>query len=438
MNHLVKTPHVFRLVVSRWKMANLMMVVPSPVSTFILRPLNRSISLSSTRTHQSSASSVTPPVIPPLDLKPEFRGPTFLTTPTSLNSRGLLDIGAHDDDSVSDRRASFVTAQTGPGRESRYSLGQEEVFVDAEEGFRRDSNGTIHAFDSRLLEDTADTPPTPHPPPIPQNGSKPVKPPIPARTTIHPRSASRTSSSPPSYNYPPGPHNSDNLLQPNPYPHPHRATPSPLHPSRSGVSAPSLQDLGTSFSTSSSFVDRRFAPSSLYLPSASERESARKASSKWTLPERTDTIQVLFWLGFIAPWCWLIGGWLVPAKPPSRAYGSGSVYGHGYHHGLSGGGSNLLPLWTNTSKSMHSFDTMKMYHGYPFVAPSALSLTPPPPPYQSQRAAVVLTPKPIGLGRGTKNPWVRRCRIAAVTSGVLIVIAFIVALVVAATTSHNV
>ncbi|KAG8216022.1 hypothetical protein J3R82DRAFT_8015 [Butyriboletus roseoflavus] len=410
--------------------------LPSPVSTFILRPLNRSISLSSTRTHQSSVSSVTPPVIPPLDLKPEFRGPTFLTTPTSLNSRGLLDTGAHDDDSVSDRRASFVTAQTGPGRESKYSFGQEEVFVDAEDGFRRDSNGTIHAFDSRLLEDIADTPPTPNPPPIPQNTSKSVKPPIPARTTMHPRSASRTSSSPPSYNHPPGSHSSDNHLQPNPYSHPHRPTPSPMHPSRSGLSAPSLQDLGTSFSTSSSFIDRRFAPSSLYLTPASERESARKASSKWAVhEERMDTIQVLFWFGFIAPWCWLIGGWLVPTKPPPRAYGSGSVYGHGYHHGLGGGESSLLPLWTNTSKSMHSFDTMKMYHGYPFVAPSALSLTPPPPPppYQSQRAAMVLTPKPVGLGRsGMKDPWVRRCRIAAVTSGVIIVVAFIVALVVVA------
>ncbi|KAH0831145.1 hypothetical protein J3R83DRAFT_13715 [Lanmaoa asiatica] len=202
--------------------------LPSPVSTFILRPLNRSISLSSTRTHQSSVSSVTPPVIPPLDLKPEFKGQTFLTTPTSLNSRGLLDIGVHDDDSVSDRRASFFTARTGPGRESKYSLGQEEVFVDAEEGFRRDSNGNIHPFDSHLLEDTADTPPTPQRPLIPQNDTKPVKPPIPARTIMHPCSASRTSSSPPSYNHPPGPHSSDNHLQPDPHPQP-SPSPSPSH-----------------------------------------------------------------------------------------------------------------------------------------------------------------------------------------------------------------
>jgi hypothetical protein len=404
------------------------MIGPSPVSTFILRPLNRSISLSSTRTHQTSASAATPPVIPPLDLKPEFKGQAFLTTPTSLNSPRLLDIVTHDDDSVSDKRESFITARTGAGRESKYSLGQEEIFVDAEDGFRRDSEGTVHQFDSRLLEDTADTPPTPLPQPIPQ-----VKPPIPARTIMHPRSASLSSSSPPSYNYPPGPHSSDNHLQH--ISHPHRPIPPPtMHPSRLGLSAPSLQDLGTSISTSSSFIDRRFAPSSLYLPPASERESAHKAGARWTLHlERVDTIQALFWLGFIAPWCWLIGGWLISAKPPSRGHDSGSGYGNGYHNGLGGGGSSL-PLWTNTSKSMQSFDTMRMHHGYPFVAPSVSSLTPPPPPYQSQRAMVALTPKPVGLGRrGVKNPWVRRCRIAAVTSGVLIAVAFLVALVVAAT-----
>ena len=402
------------------------MIGPSPVSTFILRPLNRSISLSSTRTHQTSGSAATPPVIPPLDLKPEFKGQAFLTTPTSLHSRGLLDVAARDDDSVSDKRESFVTARTGAARESRYSLGQEEVFVDAEEGFRRDSDGTLHTFDSRLLDDNSDTPPAPLPPPISQSPSKQVRPPVPARTVMHPRSVSRSSSSPPSYNNPPGPSSSDIHLLPNPYSR--RPAPSPImHHSRLGISAPSMQDLGTSISTSSSFIDRRFAPSSLYLPPVLERESAHRAGAQWTLHlERVDTVQVLFWLGFIAPWCWLIGGWLVTTKPPSRGYANGY-----HHHGLGGGGSTL-PLWTNTSKSMQSFDTMRMHHGYPFVAPSVLSLTPPPPPYQSQRTtgAVMVTPKPVGR---TKNLWVRRCRVAAVTSGVMIVIAFLVAVVVAVT-----
>lgn len=80
---------------------------------------------------------------------------------------------------------------------------------------------------------------------------------------------------------------------------------------------------------------------------------------------------------------------------------------------------------------MHSLDTTVMHHGYPFVAPSVLSLTPLPPPYQSQRAMVVLAPKPVELERrAMPNPYVRRCRIAAVASGVLIAVAFLIALVV--------
>ncbi|KIJ16363.1 hypothetical protein PAXINDRAFT_10815 [Paxillus involutus ATCC 200175] len=396
---------------------------PSPVfSTFISRPLNRSISLSSTRTHQSG-SSATPPVIPPLDLKPEFRGQAFLTTPTSLNSRGFLEIGCaglYDDDSVSDRRESFVTARTNAGRESKYSVAQEgEVYMDAEEDTKRDSGGTIHPPDHRIAEDSyQDTPPTPTPYPLPHEASKALKPPLPAYPITHPRSSSRTSSYPPSYNYPPDPQSSDYHLHYN-Y-HPHRPTPSPTphdHPSHLGVSAPSLHHFGPSPSASSSFIDRRFAPSSLYLTSPSERESTRKAGARWTLrTERVDTIQVLFWVGFIAPWCWLIGGWLIPPKSSAR---------HGYQNGSSGG-SGLLPLWTGKSTSTQGFHATKMQHGYPFVAPSVLSLTPP------SYTHVVLTPKPF---RGLRNPWVRRCRVAAFTSGIIIVVAFVVALVVVGTNS---
>ncbi|KAF9224809.1 hypothetical protein BS17DRAFT_51257 [Gyrodon lividus] len=394
---------------------------PSPVfSTFISRPLNRSISLSSTRTHQSSGSSATPPVIPPLDLRPEFKGQTFLTTPTSLTFRGFLDVGGvgtYDDDSVSDRRESFVTAQTGVGRESKYSLaGEGEVYVDAEEDTKRDSGGTIHPSDHRAGQDShQDTPPTPHPHQLPHEASKALKAPLPAYPINHPRSFSRTSSSPPSYNYPPDPQSSDYHLHSN-Y-GPHHPTPHD-HPSHSGVSAPSLQYLGSSPSASSSFVDRRFAPSSLYLTSPSERESTRKAGARWILrTERVDTIQVLFWMGFIAPWCWLIGGWLVPSKPYARGYG--------YHNGTFGG-SGLLPLWTGKGASMRTFDATKMQHGYPFVAPSVLSLTPP------SYTRVVLTPRPF---RRPRSPWIRRCRVAAFTSGVILVVAFVVALVVVGTSS---
>ena len=379
-------------------------------------------------------SSITAPVIPPLDFKPEFRGPGFIATPTS--PRGFLDVGARDDESVSDRRESFVTALTGPGRESRYSLGQDEVFVDAEEGFRRDSDGTIHPFDPRILDDNTDTPPTLPPLSIPQNSSKPVKPPIPPRIVMHPRSASGTSLYPPSYNHPSGSHSSVNYPQSNSLVHLHRPTPPPIaHPtSRLGVSAPSLNELGSSISTSSSFIDRRFAPSSLYFAPASERESARNRGPRWSLHlDRADTVQVLFWLGFIMPWCWLLGGWVFSPRPPLRGHGSDAGHGQRSHKSLDGGRAPLLPLLANRSKSVYSLDTA-LYHGYPFVAPSVLSLAPPPPPYQSYRAPAVLTPKPIELERRTMpNPYVRRCRIAAVMSGLLILVALLIALVVVGT-----
>jgi len=66
-------------------------------------------------------------------------------------------------------------------------------------------------------------------------------------------------------------------------------------------------------------------------------------------------------------------------------------------------------------------DSVKMKHGYPFVAPSVTSLAP------VSYSRVVLTPKPLNP---PKNPWVRRCRIAAVTSGVIIVVAFVITLIV--------
>ncbi|KAG9313795.1 hypothetical protein JVU11DRAFT_6155 [Chiua virens] len=288
---------------------------PSPISTFILRPLNRSISVSSTRTHQST-SSATPPVIPPLDLRPEFRGQTLLTTPTSLHARGFLDVGgAREDDSGSDRRDSFVTARTGIGRESRHSIGQSEVFVDAEEGFICDTDGTVHQFNSRVLDDNGDTPTASHPQPLPQSSgaSKSIKPPIPARTMMHLRS-----------------------LEP---PHPHRSIPPPsLHPSRPAVSAPSLGELGASYVRI--LVIHRPTFRALLVVSP-PRFGTRDADvtdpgGRCTLIA-VDTVQVLFWVGFIAPWCWLIGGWLISAKPPSRGYGPG--------HSVSGAGRSSASVY---------------------------------------------------------------------------------------------
>ncbi|KAH7882974.1 hypothetical protein F5I97DRAFT_160243 [Phlebopus sp. FC_14] len=345
---------------------------PSPVfSTFLSRPLNRSISISSTRTHQSS-SSATPPVIPPLDLRPEFKGP-FLTTPTSMNSRELLDVAYDDADDVSDHRESFVTARTATARESRYSTA-----ID-------------HDDPGEILESACTGQ---HPPPDGDSQKQselhvlPQPPPL-AHLITHPRPSSRTSSYPPSYSYPPVQHEY----------HPHRPT----------LSAFSLRSLSSLPSPSDSFIDRRFADSDLYVNNAAERASARIAGQQWKASsEKVYTVRMLFWFGFIAPWCWLIGGWLVASKKRQNL----------------GRGGSLLPLWTG--RSMQSVETVKFQHGYPFVAPSVLTLTPP------SYTRVILTPK---HSRETKNPWVRRCRVAAITSGIITVVGFVTALVVAAGSS---
>lgn len=349
---------------------------PSPVfSTFLSRPLNRTVSLSSARTHQSSISSSTPPVIPPLDLRPSFPGPFLPTaTPTSLTFPGFADgVGAGDEESSSDRRVSYITARSTGARESRYSGTQQEHFVDAESNFDTPST------DRRSQR-------LPHTP----KGSPPCPPDIPRTQLPHP---------------PPPVHLSDVI--------------SPFYPQQAGQSeypprpsAPSLRSLTSLPSASSSFIDRRFADSDLYIGSAAERASARQAGQRYPSQKGgLDTVKLLFWVGFIAPWCWLIGGWMVESRNPPL-YPSRSR------------GGSLLPTWTTgkgksvpqnaSSVSMHT-------HGYPIFTPSVASLMPP------SYSRVVLAPKPL---RPVKNPWVRRCRIAAVTSGVIILVAFVITFVV--------
>ncbi|KAG6331508.1 hypothetical protein ID866_7582 [Astraeus odoratus] len=348
---------------------------PSPVfSTFLSRPLNRTISLSSTRTHQSSLSSSTPPVIPPLDLRPAFPGP-FLpaNSPISPTSRGFWDgLGTFDGESSSGRRESFITARSAGARESRYSSTQQEHYADALETLSSGQHSRETPKSSPQRPEVPDLSQVQVPQPPPPAHLSPV--------TSHPPSCPQQS----------GQHE-----------HPHRPT----------APTPSLRSFTSTPSASSSFIDKRFADSELYLGSAAERASARQAGQRWTLrTESVDTTQLLFWVGFIAPWCWLIGGWLVqPRRTPPYTSRQRDP--------------SLLPLWTGKGKSVQSVNTINMHHGYPFVAPSTATLTPP-----ACAPRVMLTPKPLQLA---KNPWVRRCRIAAITSGVLILVAFVIALIVA-------
>lgn len=329
----------------------------SPVySNFLSRPLNRSISMSSTRTHQSGNSlSATPPVIPPLDLRPAFPGP--------LPSDTLLPQDTADDDE-STKRESFVTARSaGAVRESRYSAMLLEPLDDQE------------LPSSRTAESSKGSP---------EHQQETPQLPPPAHTHLLTRPQSRTSTYPPSYSLPQPRVNHD------------------------GIPPPSQRDSVQSMS--SSFIDRRFAESELYFGSHTECSSARQASEKWTKQtEKSDTARTLFWLGFIAPWCWLIGGWLVKAKK-NDSYGRGG---------------SMMPLWTGKSaQTVDSFKMQPLHHGYPFVAPSVQSLMPPAYSRGTHSA------HPRGPFLMARSPWIRRCRVAAAVSGIVIMLLFIVALVV--------
>ncbi|KAG1822366.1 hypothetical protein EV424DRAFT_794443 [Suillus variegatus] len=343
----------------------------SPVySNFLSRPLNRTISMSSTRTHQSGNSlSATPPVIPPLDLRPAFPGP--LPSDTILSR----DIAEDVPDDASTKRESFVTARSaGAVRESKYSA------MILEPDYEPLDDQELPS--SRTAESSKNSPECQQE--IPQLPSLPPA----THTPLLPRASSRTSTYPPSYSLP----------QPNVD---HRAN-------HGGLDTPSQRDSVRSMS--SSFIDRRFAESELYFGSYTECSSARQANEKWAKhTEKSDTARTLFWLGFIAPWCWLIGGWLVKAKN-NNSYGRGG---------------SMTPLWTGKStRTVNSFTMQPLHHGYPFVAPSVQSLMPP------SYSRGIHSAHPRGPFLIARSPWIRRCRVAAAVSGIIIMLLFIVALVV--------
>jgi hypothetical protein len=95
----------------------------------------------------------------------------------------------------------------------------------------------------------------------------------------------------------------------------------------------------------------------------------------------------------------------------------------------------VLPMWSSKKglekgiegdkiKEMVAGGTPSMQgygfaHGYPFVVPSVESLTP---------SGKVLRMKQTTDSKSL-NPWVARCRVAGVASGILLLVAFVVAFV---------
>ncbi|CCM06571.1 uncharacterized protein FIBRA_08848 [Fibroporia radiculosa] len=338
---------------------------------FINRPLNRSISQTSTSTFRSTAS-VAAPSIPPLDLRPNFQTTVGVpprksrlavpALPTVCASPRPAKYSVIYEDGSSARTSSFITAP---------SEHPPETDTDAEPSVRgpdyaastvTDTDGTPAVLGTALPEGLYDV----------DLDAEPRR-----------NSVQTTLTEP---------------LIPGPIPRRRRS--------------PSLAE-------SESYIHTRwlkgvsFGSVRLAIPEPLTRKKDLPVSSAC----------VLFWLGFIGPWCWLIGGWMLSA--------GGDVQPEGKHI------DTILPLWIRRAKRRaglldgHAMNGKKLQAlsiWYPLVAPSVESLS--PSVHSHTTATSTRKMKKIAT---SMDPWVKRCRIAALTSGVLILAAFVTAIIVVGT-----
>jgi hypothetical protein len=126
-------------------------------------------------------------------------------------------------------------------------------------------------------------------------------------------------------------------------------------------------------------------------------------------PSHSKLALVLFWLGFVAPWCWLIGGWLLPKKESKRA--EERMYSD--QNGMKAAEEGSATKEKNTGYLKR------------FVAPHRAAYLREPTNFVSESNADTLHPK-------GPNPnldvWVSRCRIAAFAGGILLVFLLLVVL----------
>ena len=113
---------------------------------------------------------------------------------------------------------------------------------------------------------------------------------------------------------------------------------------------------------------------------------------------------VLFWVGFIAPWCWLVGGWMPPrdaSDPRNHVRRKKKVGVDVDREAVSGGeGGTGLKRWVLPDPSSSFRATAR--------APSISSAT-------------TSCPKEIEEARLVAvDPWIRRCRIASIVGGAIL------------------
>lgn len=128
-----------------------------------------------------------------------------------------------------------------------------------------------------------------------------------------------------------------------------------------------------------------------------------------TVANHEKQAHVLFWLGFIAPCCWLVGGWVVPRKTSSKETGS--------EEQIKGKQPEMKEV-TDGGESegyMDSFKKLVLPHPSPRASSTMLSTS----------SSATLHQAPL-----RQAIWVSRCRYAAVIAGVLITLATLIAVAV--------
>ncbi|KAL5478302.1 hypothetical protein ACEPAI_2486 [Sanghuangporus weigelae] len=197
--------------------------------------------------------------------------------------------------------------------------------------------------------------------------------------------------------------------------------------------------------------------SEMKLLSEQMKEEVKKGAP-WSEREGKQPAKVLFWTGFLAPWCWLIGGWMLARSGETMAEGlpRGGKEPELPLHTASGLQLQLrrqrsremhdLPTAEKQSSEQHSsiwqaaksssVELLDSLRGHPRRADqegnananankSVMSSK------STVRAVVLHGDVPIPILITTRvDPWVTRCRVAAVVSGMFILALCIVALVV--------
>ncbi|KAI0752709.1 hypothetical protein C8Q80DRAFT_1267217 [Daedaleopsis nitida] len=466
-------------------------------NAFINRPLKRSLSQTSTSTHRSNMSSATPPVIPPLDLRPNFQNvmgvshgphspslaqpiprksrlpapslPTVVGSPRQTNKVSVIY-----EDGASARTSSFITAPSvslatpiaEPGQ--RFSFGREHdfgngpVYLDPS-SFASDSARNSSETDARRTEETeTDVTDATHralpaglydtdlpggatdgeqdygqgherrysygqPPLLAHSHSRPnsrasLRPGNPTPSSTH----SRATTSSPSHSRP------GSLL----------AVPVPRTRRRRDGDESFMENLEKRWLKGLSFGSGAF----VHPPSARNRPRARAGLTCACL---------LFWVGFVMPWCWLIGGWLLtragevpeeergPLLPVWRADRRRDGHAKARRRDVDSGRREVAKARDAAAETgvkegkrpdrpVPQADTAgdaaerrtKSKSWYPLLAPSVESLAPSDKSGGSMRRLKRYWPSSRRI-----DPWIRRCRIAAAVSGVLIFAAFVVAIV---------